>query len=415
MSQQEPEALLVLLFGLRLVKVRCPRWTYVTDVLGDILQSEEYSLSDEILDMMKPFKRRHLRYLTLHHPYPIDDLNKVPKPLDPDILDELDPDFGLSTECTLGRLPNDGSCLNLVIDQPLSILQLDGGDRFRSREIILFLQEYDVEVYPRGGEDLNIGSGWMHDTEPIWCKVVPEREVQVFEKLKELDPDSHHVAKLIIPPYLLPTGDHLITMPFYGVDLTEILRRSQRSSLAGPVILKLAYQLCTAISFLHSHNMYHLDIKPENIVVDEEKDSKLTVIDLGWVMSARQPCSVWGATGTRHYAPPEVQLWYEWEDESRRSEGSADRPRPPKYNPRKTDAWAIGNVVTILLDAVLDEDENLEILEVDHSEELYKFATWMMDKRPRIEVALKRLDWIATHYGAPRTPFPVDSAVHVSP
>ncbi|KAL0069630.1 hypothetical protein AAF712_003288 [Marasmius tenuissimus] len=414
MSQQELETLLILLFGLKLVKVRCPEWTYVTDLLDNILQSGEYDLSDEILTLMKTFKPRHLRYSTLRRPYPIDDLDKVPTQLDPGNLDELDTDFGLSTECTFGRLPNDGSCLNLVVEQPLSIQQLEGGDRFRSREIILFLREYDVEVYPRGQEDSKIGSGWMHDTEPIWCKIVPEREVQVLEKLKEHDPDSHHVAKLIIPPYLLPTGDYLITMPFYGEDLTEILRRSRRSSLAGPVILKLAHQLCTAISFLHSRNMYHLDIKPENIVVDEDKDSKLTVIDLGWVMSARQPCSVWGATGTRHYAPPEVQLWYEWEDE-RKSDGSADRPRPPKYNPRKADAWAIGNVVTILVDTVLDEDENLENLEVDHSEELYKFATWMMDKRPRIEVALKRLNWIATHYGVPRTPSPVDSAVHVSP
>ncbi|KAF9265393.1 kinase-like protein [Marasmius fiardii PR-910] len=156
-------------------------------------------------------------------------------------------------------------------------------------------------------------------------------------------------------------------MPFYGDSLQKMITWYSPDYLAGPFIRRLARQLCTAIDFLHDHNIYHLDIKPQNLVIHRETYD-LTVIDLDWVMSGKQPCSIGGASGTYNYAPPEVRKWFEWKHSS---------SQPRRYNPRKADAWAIGNVIHILLETALEDDLYYE---VTHSDELWAFSCWMMDK-----------------------------------
>ncbi|KAL0565917.1 hypothetical protein V5O48_016099 [Marasmius crinis-equi] len=327
---------------------------------------------------MRIYNSRHLRYHSLLHAYPIKDLNDIPTDIELSDQIQLHPDKATTLECTFGRIPNDGSCLNLIVDEPLPIVQLHGAERFRSREVVLFLRKFEVEVYPRGAK---IGCGWMQETQPIWCKLVPEGEAAIFETLQSHDPASHRVAMLAIEPFLLPTGDYLITMPYYGQDLCELMRPSSRSVLAGPVILKLARQLCTAIAFLHSHNMYHLDIKPENIALNIRKGYQLTVIDLGSVVIGRRPCTVEGALGTYEHAPPEVRKWFEWENKREELE------KPRRYDPAKADAWAVANVIDIILDSVL-ADENLD---VNHLDALDDFVVWMKEKRHTMEAALRRL------------------------
>ncbi|KAL0568277.1 hypothetical protein V5O48_013706 [Marasmius crinis-equi] len=176
-------------------------------------------------------------------------------------------------------------------------------------------------------------------------------------------------------------------MPYYGQDLWELSTPSERSVLAGPVILKLARQLCTAIAFLHSHNMYHLDIKPENIAVNIRKGHQLTVIDLGSVAVGKPPCTLGCAVGTYDYAAPEVQKWFDWDDSDQR-----DEAEPRRYNPAKADAWAVGNVIDIVLDSVLADED----LDVDHLDALDDFVVWMKAKRPSMEVALRRLNTFST-------------------
>ena len=80
------------------------------------------------------------------------------------------------------------------------------------------------------------------------------------------------------------------------------------------------------------------------------------------------------------------------------------------------DARAIRNLVKIVLDRVLeyndrmsddmlleyDEDDD-EKLEVDHREELYEFAEWMMDKRPKVDAAIQGLAKITPSNGVTAT------------
>ncbi|KAK1219187.1 Serine/threonine-protein kinase 17A [Marasmius sp. AFHP31] len=410
MAFEETETLVVLLFGLKLVKVQCQKWSHLTELMDQILQSEEFNLPEQVHTIMKQYRSRHLRYFSLHRLHPITDLDEVPSQLEPDNLAPLHGEHGFTTQCANGRLPDDGSCLNLVVKEPLPIDQLEGTERFRSREVILFLRKFNIEVTPRGGKDSNIGSGRMNQTQGIWCKIVAKREFQVYEDLKEHDPSSHHVVPLIIEPLLLPSGDHLITMPHCGTNLYQLIKPYERSVLAGPVILRIAQQLCRAIAFLHSHNMYHLDIKPQNLALNvKNSNNELHVIDLGWVMRGKQPCYLRHATGTYEYSPPEVRRWHEWED-AREEDPENETPPPKRFNPLKADVWAVGNVLLIILSNVFEEKE----LNVDFADQLWEFGTWMTKKRPKMEEAIERLDEIVAHPEVRRTPSPTDSAIHIS-
>ncbi|KAL0569781.1 hypothetical protein V5O48_012173, partial [Marasmius crinis-equi] len=315
------ETLLVLFFGLKLVKVPTERWYPLTDLLNDILQSKDYDLPQEVRDIMQSWKPRQLRYHTLRRPLPINDLNDIPTEFGEDNLIQV-PAEGYSTDCTFRRIPDDGSCLNMIVDQPPSIEKLQGEERFRSREVILYLRQFEVELRPIGYSVRIVSPGRMQEKTPVCCKLGTEQEARTFDRLEKYGPGSHNVAAQLIPSHRLPTGDYLITMGMYGDHLVEVMQGKPRL-LAGPLVLKMAQQLCTAIAFLHSHNRFHLDIKPENIVVNTAKDCDFTVVDLG---------------GTYHYAPPEVRLWFEYEEEERKqAKGPADRPPPSSYFPRKAD------------------------------------------------------------------------------
>ncbi|KAK1226892.1 hypothetical protein PQX77_010108 [Marasmius sp. AFHP31] len=281
---------------------------------------------------MKTFRPRHLRYFTLRHPYPIHDLSEVPTQLpDPQDMIQLKPDLGISTDCvTSGVLPDDGSCLNLVIEEPLSIMQLEGGDRFRAREITLFLKEYEVEIYPRGVTDLNIGSSWMHDSEPIWSKTVPESEAQV----REAQGPRPWCSSCRSTPYsVLPAPNGRLSH-----HNTLLWRSSERIPTPQYTLtLGWASHPETRTATVHGHSLLAL---PQHTWVGSWARGSLAQSEVQRVLVI---------------TPHQVLLWYDWEDEWKSSEGTTERPRPPKYNPRKADAWAMGNVVTILVDTVLDD------------------------------------------------------------
>ena len=44
--------------------------------------------------------------------------------------------------------------------------------------------------------------------------------------------------------------------------------------------MDIIYQLKEAIKYLHSKNIYHFDIKPENLMIDENLN--LIIIDFGF-------------------------------------------------------------------------------------------------------------------------------------
>ncbi|KAL0068985.1 hypothetical protein AAF712_003978 [Marasmius tenuissimus] len=391
-TEDHHQAVVVLLFGVKLVRVKITGICAFKDLVARIQSSDEFDLPSELRVLMKKYKPRNYRYFTPRQIHPIQDIDRVPEPQELNDLVSLCAERG-TTRC-LRRSANllNGSFLNLVVEEPLPIDQLpkDGDARFRSREVVIFLNQHGIDLFTIG-HAAPVCSGSMGETShQVWCKLVRKRELSIFEALEHLNPGAHHIATLLIEPYLFPTNQYLITMCDYGDNLffTTAYSSWARERLCGMAIHSIAIQLCEAIAFLHSHGFFHLDIKPHNLAFDHAT-SHLTVLDLGWVMHGDfiNPV-ITGATGTREYAPPEVAVWFEWEA----TDEDDSTPSPPSFDPRKADVWAIGNVISILLYS--------DVEQVDYGAELVEFSRWLLQHepkdRPTIEEALKRLQEIAT-------------------
>jgi serine/threonine protein kinase len=77
-----------------------------------------------------------------------------------------------------------------------------------------------------------------------------------------------------------PTGTMYYVMKYYaGETLEDMIKAGQVPSSEPLIIEKIVLPLCKALNAMHSHNILHLDIKPENIVIDENGEAVL--IDFG--------------------------------------------------------------------------------------------------------------------------------------
>ncbi|MFK7873060.1 MAG: protein kinase [Oligoflexales bacterium] len=120
--------------------------------------------------------------------------------------------------------------------------------------------------------------------------------------------------------------EHYLVMPKFSDDLFEYLQnfdekkakpsayhpRGSLEPIPAPIRKSMAYQILKGIDVLHSHGLMHLDIKPENILVNTNMQPPYCVIaDLG---SVDQDFQVGRRHGpehlivTRFYRPPEILL-----------------------------------------------------------------------------------------------------------
>ncbi|KAK1236114.1 Serine/threonine-protein kinase brsk1 [Marasmius sp. AFHP31] len=387
-----PQTIVVLLFGVKLVRVQVTECCLLQDLVARIQSSDELDFPSGLKTLMGNYQPRNYRYLTPHRNFPVHDIDHVPGPQELKDLVPLNPERAHTEFLCKFANPLDGSCLNLVVEEPLPIDQLseNGDARFRSREVIVFLNQHGVELFTIGYPTPSCSGRIGETSQGIWCKLVHERELNNFKALEPLGPDKHHIATLLLEPHLLPTNQYLVTMRDYGPSLFYYVVYSSwaRERLCGRVIHDIAVQLCEAIDFLHSHCFFHLDIKPDNLAFDHIT-SRLTVLDLGWTIhSTFKKPGIYLATGTRDFAPPEVFAWFEWED----MDEDDPTPSPRSFDPRKADVWGIGNLIAILLQS--------DVEQVDHYEELVDFSQWLTryvpKDRPTVGEALERLREISS-------------------
>ncbi|WP_422135658.1 protein kinase domain-containing protein [Endozoicomonas sp. ALD040] len=83
----------------------------------------------------------------------------------------------------------------------------------------------------------------------------------------------------IVP--LIETKGTNILMPYAGETLRNILDRDSSRGLPLPRFENYARQLMQGVAHLHHSGIWHLDLKPANVVVDEDNDDKLSIIDFG--------------------------------------------------------------------------------------------------------------------------------------
>ena len=129
-------------------------------------------------------------------------------------------------------------------------------------------------------------------------------------------------------------GNFFLVFEYVEKNLLELLEESPQG-LSPKLIRSLIYQMCKAVSYLHKNNMIHRDVKPENLLINENLNLKLC--DFGFARKVKLNKSnnnintMTDYVATRWYRSPELLL----------SGGI--------YGP-EVDYWAIGCIMGELAD-----------------------------------------------------------------
>ena len=99
-------------------------------------------------------------------------------------------------------------------------------------------------------------------------------------------------------------GTHYIVMEYVkGTDLKEYIR--QRGPLPPREAVRIMTQIVSAISVAHQNRIIHRDIKPQNILIDEEGNVKITDFGIAIALSETSLTQTNTLLGSVHYLSPE--------------------------------------------------------------------------------------------------------------
>ena len=124
------------------------------------------------------------------------------------------------------------------------------------------------------------------------------------QELLALTSVAHPAVSRVIEAGELPGGIPFIATEFVeGATLRQIIRQGKVAPRKAASIL---VEISNALAVPHQTGVFHLDIKPENIIVHESAESgtHATLIDFGsaWVVSSR---ALRLRTGSKAYMAPE--------------------------------------------------------------------------------------------------------------
>uniref|UniRef100_A0AAF5RTC1 Protein kinase domain-containing protein n=1 Tax=Wuchereria bancrofti TaxID=6293 RepID=A0AAF5RTC1_WUCBA len=153
-----------------------------------------------------------------------------------------------------------------------------------------------------------------------------EREVAIMTKLR------HPRIAQIYDAFATPENDVVLIMEI--VSGGELFDRvvDENYILTELAVVMIICQLCEAISYIHSKNIVHLDIKPENIMCVSQTGNRIKIIDFGLAQFYDGSSNLLFMAGTPEFVAPEVI----------------------KFEPIDfyTDMWSIGVITYILLSGI---------------------------------------------------------------
>ena len=165
------------------------------------------------------------------------------------------------------------------------------------------------------------------ETEDELVQKTMKRELAMLQMLR-------HENVVEFQEAFVSKGNFFLVFEYVEKNLLEVLEESPKG-LSPKLIKSFVFQMCKAVSYLHKNNMIHRDVKPENLLIDENLNLKLC--DFGFARKIKlnkQNNNVDTMTdyvATRWYRSPELLL----------SGGI--------YGP-EVDYWAIGCIMGELAD-----------------------------------------------------------------
>ena len=143
-----------------------------------------------------------------------------------------------------------------------------------------------------------------NDNNDINLKIL-KNEIKI---LKEINPNVEHPIPFIPAVYWPDKDENINTTSYYVIDYFShgnLLDYIEKSNGLSEKLAKMIFKkIVERIQYCHNKNICHLDIKPENIVFDNEFEP--IIIDFGLSKKINDDKIYEGKTGTEQYECPEM-------------------------------------------------------------------------------------------------------------
>jgi len=148
---------------------------------------------------------------------------------------------------------------------------------------------------------------------PLVIKVLHRTLAQEPEMRERFRREAEAAARLI-HPYICAIADmgtagdiEYLAMPYYaGGSLADML--SRRKTVSASSAASIAVQVACALDYAHRHGVVHRDIKPDNILFDEDGNVALTDFGIATARFHGRLTANGRAMGTPHYMSPEQAM-----------------------------------------------------------------------------------------------------------
>jgi len=175
----------------------------------------------------------------------------------------------------------------------------------------------------------------MHNTDKYNYRSVFKKEERIYKTIFDGKKTVHKTINKLILSNLekqvlifeyFSTNTLLEYLNWY-YDNDELIEKNNWNSIINQVI--------KGLRFLHDNKIAHLDIKPENILIDF-RTTKIKIIDFGWSYNFSETEEINQLAGSRYYIAPEI-MEIEFEFTKRKT-----------YNCRKADQFSLGMLIFVL-------------------------------------------------------------------
>ena len=148
---------------------------------------------------------------------------------------------------------------------------------------------------------------------PLVIKVLHRTLAQEPEMRERFRREAEAAARLI-HPFICAIADigtagdlEYVAMPYYaGGSLADML--SRRKTVSASSAASIAVQVACALDSAHRHGVVHRDIKPDNILFDEDGNVALTDFGIATARFHGRLTANGRAMGTPHYMSPEQAM-----------------------------------------------------------------------------------------------------------
>lgn len=130
-------------------------------------------------------------------------------------------------------------------------------------------------------------------------------EIKLLKQLRDQDPRGETCTIHLLDHFFF-RHHHCIVFPLHSLNLYDYLKSTNFEPMPMSLIRNLAAQILRCLAYLRTQRVVHCDMKPENILLLANSNSRISVIDFG--SACLEDERVYTYIQSRFYRSPEVIL-----------------------------------------------------------------------------------------------------------